>query len=86
MCIRDSGKIKVNEAGNPIKVTGNNTLVGNANPDALLGWSNTFTSVSYTHLSGNKFEKVAEKEFTYDIKENTFKGFDEEIELSLIHI
>ena len=27
-----------------------------------------------------QIEKVAEKEFTYDIKENTFKGFDEEIE------
>ena len=37
-------------------------------------------AVVYVSASGNKFEKVAEKEFTYDIKENTFKGFDEEIE------
>ena len=44
----ENGKIKVNEAGNPIKVTGNNTLLGNANPDALLGWSNTFTYKGFT--------------------------------------
>ena len=37
-------------------------------------------AVVYVSASGNKFEKVAEKEFTYDIKENTFRGFDEEIE------
>ena len=30
------------------QVTGNNTLLGNANPDALLGWSNTFTYKGFT--------------------------------------
>ena len=44
----ENGKIKLNETGNPIKVTGNNTLLGNANPDALLGWSNTFTYKGFT--------------------------------------
>ena len=37
-------------------------------------------AVVYVSSLDNKFEKVAEKEFTYDIKENTFRGFDEEIE------
>ena len=37
-------------------------------------------AVVYVSASDNKFVKVAEKEFTYDIKENTFRGFDEEIE------
>ena len=37
-------------------------------------------AVVYVSASDNKFVKVAEKEFTYDMKENTFRGFDEEIE------
>ena len=37
-------------------------------------------TVVYVSEEGNKFAKVAEKEFTYNIKENTFRGFDEEIE------
>jgi len=37
-------------------------------------------AVVYVSASDNKFVKVAEKEFTYNIKENTFRGFDEEIE------
>lgn len=44
----------------------------------LIGHEDDFDALVFA--SGNKFEKVAEKEFTYDIKENTFKGFDEEIE------
>lgn len=37
-------------------------------------------AVVYIASADGKFEKVAEKEFAYDIKENSFKGFDEEIE------
>lgn len=36
--------------------------------------------VVYVFFLDNKFEKVVEKEFIYDIKENMFRGFDEEIE------
>lgn len=42
--VRDeSGKIEITETGAPKVETGNNTLIGNANPDCMLGWSNTFT-------------------------------------------
>lgn len=37
-------------------------------------------AVVYVSASDDKYQKVAEKDFTYDIKENTFRGFDEEIE------
>ncbi len=37
-------------------------------------------AVVYVSEPDSKYQKVAEKEFTYDIKENTFRGFDEEIE------
>lgn len=40
---RKDGKIERNEDGSPVVKTGNNDLLGNANPDFLLGWSNTFT-------------------------------------------
>ena len=39
----DSGAIEVNGDGSPVVRTGNNDLLGNSNPDFLLGWSNTFT-------------------------------------------
>lgn len=38
-----NGGIEVNEDGSPVVKTGNNDLLGNANPDFLLGWGNTFT-------------------------------------------
>ena len=41
--VRENGKIKLNEDGSPLVKTGNNDYLGNANPDCLLGWSNTFT-------------------------------------------
>ena len=41
--VRENGKIKRNEDGSPFVKTGNNDYLGNANPDFLLGWSNTFT-------------------------------------------
>ena len=37
-------------------------------------------AVVYVCVPDGKFEQVAEKKFTYNIKENTFKGFDKEIE------
>lgn len=37
------GSIKVNEDGSPVARTGNKDLLGNSNPDYMLGWSNTFT-------------------------------------------
>lgn len=37
-------------------------------------------AVVYVAGADGKLVKAAEKEFTYDIKENTFRGFDEEIE------
>ena len=40
---RENGKIKLNKDGSPVVKTGNNDLLGNANPDFLLGWSNTFS-------------------------------------------
>lgn len=40
---RKNGKIECNEDGSPVVKTGNNDYLGNANPDFLLGWSNTFT-------------------------------------------
>lgn len=39
----DNGKIILTDKGAPKVETGNNTLIGNANPDAMLGWSNTLT-------------------------------------------
>lgn len=39
----DDGSIQVNADGSPVNKTGNKDLLGNANPDCLLGWSNTFT-------------------------------------------
>lgn len=39
----ENGKILTTDTGAPKVDTGNNTLIGNANPDCLLGWSNTFT-------------------------------------------
>ncbi len=39
----ENGKIIITDTGAPKVDTGNNTLIGNANPDCLLGWSNTFT-------------------------------------------
>lgn len=39
----EAGKIIFDENNLPNVNTGNNVKVGNSNPDALLGWSNTFT-------------------------------------------
>ena len=40
----DNGKVKVDpKTGKPMGNSGNNDLLGNANPDLLMGWSNTFT-------------------------------------------
>jgi hypothetical protein len=42
--VRDeSGKIKVTDTGAPVIETGSPSYIGNANPDCLLGWNNTFT-------------------------------------------
>jgi TonB-linked SusC/RagA family outer membrane protein len=42
--IRDeNGKILLTDKGAPQVETGCNTYIGNANPDYLLGWNNTFT-------------------------------------------
>ncbi len=40
---RENGKIATDEKGVPILETGNKKLIGNANPDCMLSWSNTFT-------------------------------------------
>ena len=37
------GTIQTNADGTPIGKTGNQDLLGNSNPDCMLGWSNTFT-------------------------------------------
>lgn len=37
-------------------------------------------AIVYVSALDNKYCKVAEKEFTYDIKENTFRGFEETID------
>lgn len=39
----DNGNIKVSDKGTPIVESGNNTYLGNSNPDFLLSWGNTFT-------------------------------------------
>ena len=39
----DQGNIKVSAEGKPVAESGNNTYLGNCNPDFLLSWSNTFT-------------------------------------------
>lgn len=39
----DDGSIKVNNDGTPVSKTGNKDLLGNSNPDYMLGWSNTIT-------------------------------------------
>ena len=39
----EAGKIVYDENNLPNVITGNNVKIGNSNPDALLGWSNTFT-------------------------------------------
>ncbi|MEY8722395.1 TonB-dependent receptor [Bacteroides stercorirosoris] len=39
----ENGKIIVTDTGAPKIETGNNTLIGNANPDCMLSWGNTFT-------------------------------------------
>lgn len=39
----ENGKIIITDKGAPKVDTGNNSLIGNANPDCMLGWSNTFT-------------------------------------------
>ena len=44
----DDGSIKVNADGSPVSRTGNKDLLGNSNPDCLLGWSNTFTYKGFT--------------------------------------
>ena len=44
----DDGSIQVNADGSPVNKTGNKDLLGNANPDCLLGWSNTFTYKGFT--------------------------------------
>ncbi|WP_073343736.1 TonB-dependent receptor [Bacteroides congonensis] len=44
----DDGFIQVNADGSPVNKTGNKDLLGNANPDCLLGWSNTFTYKGFT--------------------------------------
>ena len=37
-------------------------------------------AIVFVSDSDKNFRKIVEKDFTYDIKENTFKGFDEVIE------
>lgn len=47
--VRDeNGKIKLTDAGLPERTSDNATYVGNSNPDALLGWSNSFTYRDFT--------------------------------------
>ncbi|MDR0977327.1 MAG: TonB-dependent receptor [Prevotellaceae bacterium] len=42
--VRDAnGKIEVTDKGAPVIETGNPSYIGNANPDCMLGWNNTFT-------------------------------------------
>ncbi|NCC11667.1 MAG: TonB-dependent receptor, partial [Bacteroidia bacterium] len=42
--VRDeNGKIQTNKDGSPVAETGNKTLLGNCNPDFLMGWNNTLT-------------------------------------------
>ena len=44
----EDGSIQVNENGAPVQTTGNNDLLGNTNPDYMLGWSNTITYKGFT--------------------------------------
>ncbi|MFV0545131.1 MAG: TonB-dependent receptor [Bacteroides sp.] len=41
--VRENGKIKTNSDGSPVVEAKNLSLLGNCNPDFLLGWSNTLT-------------------------------------------
>ena len=44
----DNGNILLDKKGLPDWGTGNNDLIGNTNPDWLLGWSNNFTYNGFT--------------------------------------
>ncbi len=41
--VYEDGKIKVDDKGLPVIGAGSATKIGNANPDWLMGWNNTFT-------------------------------------------
>ncbi len=44
----DDGSIKVDDSGNPLGTSGNQDLLGNSNPDASIGWNNTFIYGNWT--------------------------------------
>lgn len=44
----DDGSIAVDDNGNPVANTGNLDLLGNSNPDATIGWNNTFVCGNWT--------------------------------------
>ena len=44
----EDGTIATNADGSPVSSTGNQDLLGNSNPNCLVGWSNTFTYKDFT--------------------------------------